>query len=358
MKIGLASNDWSRRVRGENFHALGIMGGSGWIRLGQYARYTKHDSALGVLAWDPNQGIFGVVDRDENFHWDCNIVVMQRVWHIDLIGQIRKARANGQIIINDLDDWYWGIDPKNLAFQNAKPNADAINNVVNYRNILAASTAVTVSTPYLADRLTWVDKNNRIVFPNHVETDKFAKRVHKDEDPTVVGWVGSTAHRSGDLGLMRGVLSQLDNSFSFHHTGAYEKYPMFADEAKLPPERVTVLSFCTPDEYPHYAFPFDIGIVPLKILPFNQAKSWIKGIEYASANIPFIASPSVEYERLQREYGVGRLAKNAQKWLRHINDLKSASAREEEAARNLEAIKPLNIKIGAQKWDKMMESFL
>lgn len=358
MKIGLTSNDWTRTMDSDlNIH-IGVMGGSGWIRLGQYARYSQHPVALGVLAWSPDLKIFGVVDKGDKFHWDCDIIVIQRVWHSDIAGQIKQAQAQGQIVINDIDDWYWGVDPKNKAFQSSKPKADKIINVDNYRTILAVSSYVTISTPYLAERLFWVPQSRRLVFPNYVETDKFVKRQHSDENMPIIGWVGSTAHRSGDLGLMRGVLPQLASEFRFHHTGAYPKYPLYADETKLPYDKVDVLPFFVPDEYPLHGFPFDIGIVPLKNLPFNHAKSWIKGIEYASAGIPFIASPLTEYIRLKQEYGVGRLAKNAAKWTGHFKELKNARIRQEEAERNLEAIKPLNIKVGAKLWDEMMESLI
>lgn len=43
------------------------------------------------------------------------------------------------------------------------------------------------------------------------------------------------------------------------------------------------------------------GIVPLAPLEFNEAKSYLKGLEYASLGIPFVAAPTSEYRVLAAE---------------------------------------------------------
>ena len=43
------------------------------------------------------------------------------------------------------------------------------------------------------------------------------------------------------------------------------------------------------ENYPKM-FTFDVGVVPLQQNLFNDCKSWIKGIEYAAAGIPFVVT--------------------------------------------------------------------
>ena len=53
MKIGFASNDWSRSV--VNIYGHPVMGGSGHIRIGQYMKYLRQqgvDAECGILAQD------------------------------------------------------------------------------------------------------------------------------------------------------------------------------------------------------------------------------------------------------------------------------------------------------------------
>jgi glycosyltransferase involved in cell wall biosynthesis len=52
---------------------------------------------------------------------------------------------------------------------------------------------------------------------------------------------------------------------------------------------------------------FDVGIVPLERSAFNDAKSNLKGLEFAACGIPFVASPSPEYQLICSQ-GAGVLA--------------------------------------------------
>jgi hypothetical protein len=60
---------------------------------------------------------------------------------------------------------------------------------------------------------------------------------------------------------------------------------------------------------------------PLNKLDFNDAKSFIKGLEYSAAGVPFISEDMEEYSYLYNEYGIGRVAKTEDQWLSHLEDL-------------------------------------
>jgi glycosyltransferase involved in cell wall biosynthesis len=51
---------------------------------------------------------------------------------------------------------------------------------------------------------------------------------------------------------------------------------------------------------------FDLGLVPLADIPFNQGRSNVKAREYAAAGVPWLASPVGSYADLGPEQG-GRL---------------------------------------------------
>ena len=75
-----------------------------------------------------------------------------------------------------------------------------------------------------------------------------------------------------------------------------------------------------------------VGLVPLTRSPFNEAKSYLKGLEYAAAGIPFIATPTEEYRLLHRA-GVGRLAETPDEWRDHATQLLDPAVRVAEAER-------------------------
>jgi glycosyltransferase involved in cell wall biosynthesis len=64
----------------------------------------------------------------------------------------------------------------------------------------------------------------------------------------------------------------------------------------------------------------DVGIVPLAPTPFNGAKSPLKGLEWAAAGVPFVASPTREYERLAAQ-GVGTIASSPDEWAQKLGEL-------------------------------------
>lgn len=327
MKVGFGSTDWSHSVFDKKGHP--VMGGAGWARLGQYKDLLPYVTDIGVLAH--KDGLFGVKDWDGEMHFDHDVVVMQRAMFEDIPDKIKLAQANGQIIVNDLDDWYWGLSTSNGAFAASHPKLNPGENINHYKRVLAASDYVTVSTRYLADRISsWVTCPITII-PNYVDVSKFTPRVQSDTDVPVVGWVGSTGHRSGDLELLAGLLLPLIQAkkIKLHHSGYAKSHPEFADLVKVPSDLVSTLPMVSPQDYPNL-FQFDIGLVPLSDKPFNQAKSAIKGLEYAAAGVPFIASPTEEYKSLHED-GIGFIAKRPRSWITLIESLRDPQYRQEQA---------------------------
>lgn len=355
MKIGFASADWSDSVVDEKGYP--VMGGSGWARIGQYVDLIPHSTVVGVLSW--KEKIFGVREWDGTFHFDCDIIVMQRNMFADIPEKLPIAKAEGQIIINDVDDWYWGLSQSNRAWYYSHPKVNPNENRVHYKKTVANSSGVTVSTPFLQQEISkWANCPVYLV-KNHVELDKFGTHEQSQTDVPVVGWVGSTAHRSGDLEQLRNVLPILHSrrEIKVHHSGHLEGFPTFAQRVNMDIADVSTTGMARPSEYPNI-LNFDIGLVPLNDVPFNHAKSYIKGLEYAAKGIPFIATPMQAYKELCEEYGIGRLAVKPKHWIAAIRALRSPEARIEEAKSNKEKMVAFSHIIGATKLTECLESFL
>ncbi len=105
--------------------------------------------------------------------------------------------------------------------------------------------------------------------------------------------------------------------------------------------------------YPRLFEPIDIGIIPLNDIPFNHAKSFIKGLEYVAAGIPFIASYSPEYQYLA-EQGIGRVANSPEEWLHHLNELIKPQMRVDEANENYSLLKDFSMDARGDDWDATM----
>lgn len=354
MKIGFGSADWSSSVFDDKGHP--VWGGSGWARLGQYQHRLGHEVVVGPLI--SKNDTFGVQDWDGNHHFDLDVIVMQRVM-FDIAEKMKRAKAEGQILINDIDDLYWNLHPANLAWKASHPQFNSIENRNHYRAIISNSSGLIISTQYLAEAIKPMIQSPSIIIGNYIDPDRFIVRQHSDSEPPCIGWVGSTSHRSGDLELLRNVLPPLvrSNSVRVQHSGHLNGAPTFAEAVGLPVELVQTLPMAGPDKYASL-LNFDIGLVPLNVIPFNRAKSNIKGLEYAAAGIPFVASDIDEYSRLANEFGVGRVVRKPNQWIAALRQLCDFDTRKAEAQQNLERLQPFFIQEGAKKMKDFIESFV
>jgi glycosyltransferase involved in cell wall biosynthesis len=347
-KVGLASSDWSQSVF--DYRGLPVQGGAGWIRFGQMAQAMRNHLILGRA--QPILGRLAVETPDSVLHQDISVVILQRYMEKNISNFITKSRDFGIPVINDVDDWFWGLHEDNAAFDITDPNNNPESNTDYYRESLEASNFVTVSTPFLADQISQWNPNVQII-ENCVSSEMFKRRRHYLRKP-VIGWCGSTGHRSDDLRILIEPFKQMGTFVSYHHTGDIPTQPKFAEKVKVSPTRIKVIPMLAPSEYPS-GFTFDIGVVPLNDIPFNHAKSWIKGLEYAAAGIPFVSSPLPEYIRLKEQYGIGRLASTTEEWVQHFSELLDPKVREEEAIYNRNVVRSeFPASKMARAWDEII----
>lgn len=356
MRVGVVSAD--RLHPSVTPDKLPHWGGSGWARVAKYLPHLNYDCVVGRLVWHYTE--LKIEDDEGNMH-EVDVIIMQRMMNEGLSDHIKKARAVGQVIINDVDDWYWGLNPSNGAWKASHPKHNPKENINYYKAILAASDLLLASTPFLYERISQWNKNV-VLFPNTVDTKTFVKHDHAEKEHVYVGWAGSTAHRSGDLQTLRGVLHQLTTTQTtttqvrYFHGGWHDTSPTFADEAGVPREYVDSLPMCEPHNYPKLLL-MDVGIAPLSQMPFNDAKSEIKLLEYSASGIPWVASASDSYVRLSQTWNAGRIARRPNEWLRHLRELVgSRQLRIEEGERLYELARTRDIEHGIAQWNEVLSS--
>ena len=361
MKIGFASNDWSRSMTTTN--GLPIMGGSGHMRVGQYIPFLRKkgiDVALGILAHNNITGTFGIHSWDNTGdHFDCDVIVMQRYMHKNVLVDMERAQSRGQIIINDVDDWYWGLSEKNAAHEVSDPIKHPVENTEWYKQIVQKSDGIIASTPFLQESLSkWNDRV--LLHTNYVNVKQYAN-VPMFESPhpgkLLVGWMGSTAHRSGDLEILRPYAQALSEFSMFHHTGNIDHYsvPQFSKEIGVSAGLVSKSPFLPPFQLQEGIL-FQAGIVPLTNIPFNHAKSYIKGLEYAAAGVPFVCSWSPQYEQLTSEYGIGFMANDPSDYVELLKELKNDQYRKKVSVDIRKKVRKFDVAIGADRLYKTIKA--
>lgn len=353
IKIGFASTDWSRSMTDAS--GAPVPGGANWVRLQQNRKYLKYDSVTGLLLHSPSRG-FGIAGWDKKPHYDCDVIVLQRLMFANLVDKLEDRHKFGQILINDVDDWYWGLHEENNAYKLTHPDHNKEENIDLYRQIINQCDGVVVSTPFLKEKFLAEFECPKVdMVENCVTMSDFRVRYHRSRRPKV-GWVGSTSHRSGDLDLLRGVFDSAQ--WRVHHSGHVNGAKKFSEKVGIPDSMVTLSPMHHPLNYARLSFEFDIGVAPLVDIPFNKAKSWIKAIEYTAAGVPVVMSDVDEYRRLHDQYGIGRIASSTDEWIDHLMELRDFHTRANEAKINREKLKALDVRVMAQRWGEVLDSYL
>lgn len=307
---------------------------------------------FGYPAFSPDRG-FGVKETKTTARFGFRVAVLKQIMDRWVPRQIELAQSIGQKIIVDVDDFYDGIHESNVAYLATSAEHNKVSNRDHYNKIIAAADLVTVTTPFLLEHYKKINPNI-VMVRNGVYSQGFYRHKQKSFKP-VIGWVGAVPYRSGDLETLSSWLPQFleDNDLMFHHSGVAPNATPIHKVIGLPEERVTTSPMVPIDRYGEL-FSMDIGLVPLNDIPFNYAKSNIKGLEYVASGIPFIASDLPEY-RLLHENGAGRVATTTEEWENNLEELVEYRIRKQEAARSYGVVAASwTIEARAEEWANIL----
>lgn len=287
---------------------------------------------------------------------DVNVIVFQRPLIRAFVDAMHYAQDRGIACIMELDDDLAAVHPDNQAYYAVHPKHSPY---ANYENLLeAGATAdwVIASTPEIARKFAPHGRTSviRNVLPEKVFD---IEKVFTDE--IRVGWSGSLATHPHDLEVVgkqvAAALRSTDAGFSVlgDCTGVQEQLYL-PDDIKFHNTPWVPLD----DYHTALAATVDIGIVPLDDIPFNRAKSYLKGLEMAGVGIPFVASATDEYRWLS-EHGAGLIAKKPRDWQKHVRKLiMNRDYLLEQSASMRDAVRPFTYDNYVGHWIEAWQSAL
>lgn len=312
---------------------------------------------MGFPGFTQNRG-FGLIIEDGRIIHGWDIIVFKLLMQKAVLEGMSRAKLLGQKIVVDVDDWFDGLEKSNHAFKITDPINNSENNREIYAQIIQKADAIITSTPFLYD---YYKKKHTNVFlvRNGIDNQRWRKRIKSPRGRIRVGWVGATPWRSNDLEQLAPWFSDFiqKNNLYFHHSGHTTDSPVASELLGIPNNLAKRLGMASIHNYPKLFEPIDIGIVPLNNVPFNHAKSFIKGLEYVAAGVPFVSAYSPEYQYLA-DYGVGRIANTQDEWLQHLEDLLDAKTRVNEIKSNYNELEKFNMDARGDDWDTTMRVIL
>lgn len=306
--------------------------GCGTVRLiwaANRLRATGHDVV--IIPPSSTTGIEGDIDSrtdtivNVRVPDDADVLVFQRVllkYIADAIPSIRRA---GIGVVVDMDDDLTRIHPSNPAFRAMHPRyADPKRNWGHATRACLNASLVTVSTPALLK--TYAPHGRGRVIQNCIPAGFLGIEPFGTD---VFGWSGSVQSHPNDAAVVGSSVARLvREGFEFAMvspaTGVRKAFGLESDPFAT--------GFVPIADYPLVvAMTIGVGIAPLADTKFNEAKSWLKPLEYAALGIPWVGSPSPEYRKLHRE-GAGLIARSPDDWYRKVRDLVTSDAYREEQA--------------------------
>jgi hypothetical protein len=188
----------------------------------------------------------------------------------------------------------------------------------NIKHCMTEADCVTVSTPKLAE-IAGAFNSNVLLCPNAVPDwlVDLERKPAPDPSRVTIGWGGSQTHLM-DFAEVVDPLRQLfrrRTDIDFHSIGANYL------SGKIPRDRLFLSGWCPNVEDYYRIVDFDIAIAPLRPHRFNQAKSYIKALEYAALGIPVVASDVGPYRDFVEHGVTGFLVKRPHEWNKYLAQL-------------------------------------
>ena len=233
---------------------------------------------------------------------DVDLIVVQRPLKQAFQSLLAQARRQGIATAVELDDDFSTIHQANSAYRAVQPESNRLLNKKWLEITAGEADMLTCTTPALGKY-----NDQYEVLSNYVPESIFDIR-KTNHNPPVVGWTGTVQTHPGDLDVTRGQVGKMLGDYGSPFFVVGDSYGV-GQALKLRRETSIAQSDWVPlsDYYQTIADSIDIGIVPLERSDFNNAKSWLKGLEFAALGIPFVASATADYQKLH-DLGVGKIS--------------------------------------------------
>jgi len=139
-----------------------------------------------------------------------------------------------------------------------------------------------------------------IYVPNYIELNHYLLRHRPMPNPnlTIIGWGGSLSHydsfkHSGVVPALIKLLNKKPNVVLCLAGGVQRISTLFIRDVN--PDQILVKEWVPYAQWPSILADFQIGLIPL-YGPYDQRRSPIKALEYATMGIPWVGSKSKVYD--------------------------------------------------------------
>lgn len=295
---------------------------------GGCGKYRIFEPANAVVAQFPDISVSHsrMIDISRAATYDA--VLIQRPASKGYATAIPEIQRRGTKVIIDIDDDFSAIHPDNGAYAYFQPETSPDSNWEHLMLACELSDLVVCSTDTLASKFKSATGGS-VVINNYLPDSIFGIHGKQHTGRIRIGWAGHTRTHPNDLPVVgnsiRNAVRKSKAEFVVLGGG-----PQVAEQVRLETTQFrTLTSAPLTTYYKTIADNFDVGIAPLELTEFNEAKSWLKMLEYAGTGIPAIGSATTENIHLY-DAGIGLIAQTHGDWNRAISLMISSDRKREK----------------------------
>jgi len=254
---------------------------------------------------------------------ESDVVVFQREFPVNLsnyLAVMAQSAALGKPVVMDMDDDLLGLPvhhPDRIKLNYAKAQIPILTGMIQ-------ATALTVTTPYLADLLRKYN-SNIFILPNFLDDSlwKFnAPQVDPVGEKIRIFFMGTVTHVP-DLEMLKPAFRAL----ALKYPGRLE-FVFYGANLKFDEAIPATITNCQSEtfvfaDYVQIALAqkANIAIAPLEDIPYNHCKSSIKFFEYSAIGLPGVYSRVTPYTSVIEEGVNGFTASTISEWIESLSQL-------------------------------------
>lgn len=254
---------------------------------------------------------------------DSDVVVFQREFPANLsnyIAVMSQAANLGKPVVMDLDDDLLALPvhhPDRVKLNYAKAQIPILTGMLQ-------ATALTVTTPYLADLLRKYN-TNIFVLPNFLDDSLWqfnAPQVEPVGDKIRIFYMGTVTHVP-DLEMLKPAFRAL----AMKYPGRLE-FVFYGANLNFEEDIPATITNCQSETFVYADYvkialsqKANIAIAPLEDIPYNHCKSSIKFFEYTATGLPGVYSRVTPYTSVVEEGVNGFTAASIDEWIDALSQL-------------------------------------
>ncbi len=274
----------------------------------------------------------------------ADIICFQRNLISDeILSAVRYWKGMGKVFAADLDDAYtilpWSNPAHAFWVQNSGKRDPAPLKML--ETGLSLCDALTSPNRLILGDWKHVVKGYQV--PNFARTawwtglpEREALKTERGQkDRIVIGWGGSVSHYDSWWGSgLREAATAVTKKHPEVLWMICGNDPRIIEQLLVPLDNKMMQPGVAPNDWPKIVKGFDIGVAPL-FGPYDQRRSWIKGLEYLLGGVPWIGTTGEPYSDMA---SLGTLVQNGEdNWTRALNAIiEHLIERQAQAARRIE----------------------